>query len=278
VARDHVIPSLVASEADVILCDAKIVAACGDLIRRTCPAELIALRTELPIGDALDCPELVLCPAELEIPHFRMAVQGRIYCEPSVADGGVRRATPAHTADERLVYCSLGTQAASYPDAPRVLRAVVDAFGGRAGHRLVMVAGALASHEVLKDVPANVIVERVVDQMAVLREASLTILHGGLGGVKEAIWCGVPMVLVPFAFDQRPNADRVSFHGLGETCLPDDCDAHTLWACACRQFDSANRAAIDTMRQTFRMAEHAEPAARFVLDVLARRAHGAVRC
>jgi len=48
-----------------------------------------------------------------------------------------------------------------------------------------------------------------------LSGASLAVLHGGLGGIKESILAGVPMLLVPFVFDQRPNAERIAFHGLG---------------------------------------------------------------
>jgi UDP:flavonoid glycosyltransferase YjiC (YdhE family) len=276
-APEFLVPAIAATRPDLLLCDAKIAAACGDIVRDHCGAPMIALRTELPVGDTVDCPELILCPIELEIPHWRQFMPGRMYCEASIF---TERAAEAHalpapgSGNERLIYCSLGTQAAAYEGAALVLRAVVDAFGGRPGYRLVVAAGALLTSELLRELPANVHLFESVDQLAILERASLAVLHGGLGGVKEAIMCGVPMLVVPFVFDQRPNATRVTWHGLGDTCLPGDCTADMIWQCARRLLDQPRQEATRAMQQAFRRAEEAEPAVRYVMAALAELSRG----
>ena len=56
-----------------------------------------------------------------------------------------------------------------------------------------------------------------VSQLAVLSHPSIgaTLNHGGLGCVQEALYCGLPMVVIPFAFDQYEVASRVHYQGLG---------------------------------------------------------------
>lgn len=78
----------------------------------------------------------------------------------------------------------------------------------------------------------------------------------GWGGVKEAILAGVPMVIVPFVFDQRPNAERIVAHGLGAMILPGETDPDALWRTAEELISSARIAeGICAMRAVFREAE-----------------------
>ena len=39
--------------------------------------------------------------------------------------------------------------------------------------------------------------------------------HGGVTGVKESAFMGVPMLLIPLSYDEFGNAARVVYHGLG---------------------------------------------------------------
>jgi len=61
----------------------------------------------------------------------------------------------------------------------------------------------------------NVEVHADVPQLAVLEHASVFITHGGLGGVMEALYHGVPMIVVPRMTDQHFNGQRVEELGLG---------------------------------------------------------------
>ena len=48
----------------------------------------------------------------------------------------------------------------------------------------------------------------------------LAILHGGLGGIQEALSSEVPIICLPQMFDQRDNAARLDYHHLGVAIDP----------------------------------------------------------
>ena len=55
-----------------------------------------------------------------------------------------------------------------------------------------------------------------VPQLRVLEQADCAIIHGGISTINECILYGVPMLVYPFPVtDQRGNAARVVYHGLG---------------------------------------------------------------
>ena len=66
--------------------------------------------------------------------------------------------------------------------------------------------------------PDNVWVASWVPQLSLLRHPSIhsAVLHGGMGGIQEALSCGVPMIVVPFMPDQLDNAARVQHYKYGE--------------------------------------------------------------
>lgn len=273
-APETLVPGLVAARPDLLLCDAKIAAACGDLLEQAMGGvPIVAMRTELPIGDLVPYPELVLCPVELELPALRTSVVGRHYCEPSVfvdrhGDGGC---DGLMNAGECVVFCSLGSQGETYEAGATVLTRVVEAFSGRRGYRLLLAAGALAGELRIPADASNVEVRRTLNQPAVLARTSLAILHGGLGGVKEAILAGVPMMIIPFVFDQRPNAERVVAHNLGAMVLPGDTDPTLLRLTADDVMSSGRIAtAMAAMRQVFREAEAREIAYELTTKYLER--------
>ena len=64
----------------------------------------------------------------------------------------------------------------------------------------------------------RVLVVDWVPQLALLRHSSIysAVLHGGLGGLQEALSFGVPVVAVPFFGDQFDSAARVQHHHYGK--------------------------------------------------------------
>jgi UDP:flavonoid glycosyltransferase YjiC (YdhE family) len=249
VAAATIVPAVVDTRPDVLLCDAKIAAACGDTLERAIGSDrIVAIRTELPIGDALPYMDLVLCPEELELPRLRASTQGRYYCEPSLFTRRSKRSTPSSHSrpDSCLIYCSFGTQSMAYDGAAEVLDAVVNAFDGRASIRLIVAGNHLTAHLRTKVRGRNVHIYRTVDQFNTLAKATLAIVHGGLGSVKEAVYQGVPMLVIPFAFDQMPNAERVAAHELGVAIRP--CDVTS------RHLHEATRDMLSSMPISSRMA------------------------
>ena len=111
-----------------------------------------------------------------------------------------------------LVYISLGTE---LNKSERFFRRCVEAFGST-GMRVVMAIGDSVRPESLGPVPPMMMVCRRVPQLEVLSQASLFITHGGMNSVNEALFYGVPMLVVPVGNDQPTVARRVEELGLGE--------------------------------------------------------------
>lgn len=65
------------------------------------------------------------------------------------------------------------------------------------------------------DYPRNVDVVAWVPQHQVLKHAHLAIMHGGTGGLIEAVEAATPVLLYPHVNDQQGSAARAVFHGIG---------------------------------------------------------------
>lgn len=63
-------------------------------------------------------------------------------------------------------------------------------------------------------VPDNFMVYPFVPQLEVLQHANLFITHGGMNSINEAMYYGVPMVVIPLDADQYINANRTVELGL----------------------------------------------------------------
>ena len=113
--------------------------------------------------------------------------------------------------NDRVVYISMGTV---HDAQPAFVRACFEAFGGHSA-RFVMAVGPRTSVESLGPAPANFIVRQSVPQLGVLDRAEVFITHAGINSVQEALYFGVPQVLIPHQFEQLVNARRVAALGAG---------------------------------------------------------------
>ena len=68
----------------------------------------------------------------------------------------------------------------------------------------------------LGTIPKNFRVYQTVPQLSVLRQADVFVTHGGMNSVSEALFYGVPMVVIPCIADQPTNARRIEELGLGK--------------------------------------------------------------
>ena len=73
----------------------------------------------------------------------------------------------------------------------------------------------LVSANTLGELPSNVAFRDFVPGREVLARASLHITHGGCNSVHETLLAGVPMVLIPQAYDQFPLARAIEVLGRG---------------------------------------------------------------
>ena len=113
---------------------------------------------------------------------------------------------------KRVICISLGT---ILKGAEKFFRACVDAFQNE-NVTVVMSVGRSFDIAKLEKLPENFIVKNQIPQIAVLKQASLFITHGGMNSVSEAMVHGVPMVVIPFVSDQPVNARQVEKLGLGK--------------------------------------------------------------
>jgi len=65
---------------------------------------------------------------------------------------------------------------------------------------------------------------------ALFPECAAVVHHGGVGTTAAALAAGTPQVVLPFAFDQEDNGDRVTRLGVGECVKPRRISAKTLTA------------------------------------------------
>ena len=111
-----------------------------------------------------------------------------------------------------IICISLGT---ILKGAEKFFRVCVDAFQNE-NVTVVMSVGRRFDIAKLGKLPENFIVKNHIPQVAVLKQASLFITHGGMNSVSEAMVHGVPMVVIPFVSDQPVNARQVEKLGLGK--------------------------------------------------------------
>ena len=111
-----------------------------------------------------------------------------------------------------VIYISIGT---ILKGAKEFFRACIEAFQDKPV-TVVLSVGNRFDIAKLGAIPDNFIVRNHVPQIAVLKQASLFITHGGMNSVSEAQIYGVPMLVIPFVSDQPVNAEQVARLGLGK--------------------------------------------------------------
>lgn len=123
-----------------------------------------------------------------------------------------------------VVLVAFGTM---FSDQQEIYRACLEALGDGSCH-LVMAVGRHVDPAVFGEIPPFVEIHQTVPQLAVLRHARAFVTHGGMSSVVEALWFGVPMVVIPQAADHFGNAARVEQLGVGQRIAADRVTADAL--------------------------------------------------
>jgi MGT family glycosyltransferase len=121
-----------------------------------------------------------------------------------------------------LVYVSLGT---TFHNVPAFYRACFEALGG--GPWQVVLSTGGADFDFVAP-PENFLVRQFVPQLALLERAAAFVTHGGMNSANEALYFGVPLVVVPQRGDQHMVGARVAELGAGLAISPGDMDAARL--------------------------------------------------
>ena len=169
-----------------------------------------------------------------------------------------------------MVYISFGTL--MHADK-RFWKKLIAAFSGRR----VEVICAVGSEKLVRslgDLPQNVRVYARVPQLTVLRRASLFVTHGGMNSVNEALYYGVPMIVIPFGLDQPLVGRELARRKLGRVIAPRELTAARLWRTAkdLRRDPEAREARIEMQRKAQASGGNLEVAKCILEDLAAREA------
>jgi len=237
------------------------------------PPEKIDFRVET--WPRLLLPELIFFPEELDFPRSRTP-EGAFFIEASVdmqrKDGGF----PWDRLDDNksLVYCTLGSllpfKFASR--AARFFQMFMDAMAQRPALQGVVTIGNYLKSDDF-NCPSNVLIVPEAPQVEVLKRASLMVSHGGVTGVKESAFMGVPMLLIPVSYDEFGNAARVVYHGLGARLQLEEVSASGLGQLIDRVLeDSSYATRARLMSERLLKLENQSPGVAIIETMLAGRA------
>jgi MGT family glycosyltransferase len=109
-----------------------------------------------------------------------------------------------------VLYVSLGTVFKADPQLLHRFATALAPLGGT-----VVVATGQTDPAALAQLPRNVLLRSSVPQPEVLARASLFVTHGGMNSVNEAMYAGVPLLVVPQGADQPLVASRIVELGAG---------------------------------------------------------------
>lgn len=168
--------------------------------------------------------EFILAPSEIDFPgRPRLPHQHHIgFMIDAQRTDAVTRSfreieTVLSTATQPVLYCSFGSL--SYEHTGPIIRFLkkLIAVAKSKAWLLIIASPIRAVRDSLKTLPPNVVITDAVPQLEVLSRASVFITHGGFNSIKESIDATVPMLVYPVYkhTDQRGNAVRVLYHGLG---------------------------------------------------------------
>ncbi|MBF8185999.1 oleandomycin glycosyltransferase [Nonomuraea sp. K274] len=185
---------------------------------------------------------------------------------------GARPADPSFPVDRLrapVLYASLGTVFNAGPQVLRTFAAALSPLGGT-----VVIATGETDPAALDPLPDNVIAHRFVPQPEVLARAALFVTHGGMNSANEAMYAGVPMLVIPQGADQPLVARRVVELGVGLAISTRDTGAELVHALAKRLLDEPRfRAAADGLQ----VAQREAGGYQRVADELERYLHRAGR-
>jgi len=131
---------------------------------------------------------------------------------------------------EHVIYISLGTIVAHGAD---FYQDCFEAFGNRSDrpypHQVILSTGNKVDPTTLGPIPDNFIVKPFVPQLEILQRTSVFITHGGMNSTGEALYHGVPLVIIPQRGDAYMVEQQVSKNGAGIGMLPKQATPQALY-------------------------------------------------
>lgn len=161
--------------------------------------------------------------------HYQSDTLGLVFCPKTFSDVNdsmptqkfvgpcidVQRIQPSDfdfsvVEDRRIknIMVSIGTLLAG--EAKRFFTHIIREFGGSPCTMIVS-----ADPDLMESWPENFIVNKRLPNSKLLNYLDVIITHGGANTVCDAIGMGIPLIVIPMAYDQYYLGDQVSEHKLG---------------------------------------------------------------
>lgn len=178
---------------------------------------------------------------------------------PSVRPAGEAM---SKTRDKRI-YLSMGTV---NNDMLPLYRRCIQALGNE-DCEMILSVGSQVKREDFGILPENVRIYDHVDQIAVLQDTDVFITHCGMNSVSEALYYGVPLVMLPQTSEQSGVAERVRQLGAG-ILLKKKSPQAIAEAVRTVQEEPAYREQAQLLAEDFRSCSGASGAADKILQVI----------
>lgn len=163
---------------------------------------------------------------------------------------------------EKLVYISMGT--VNNAMLPFYITCI-QALGGTPW-QVVLSVGTQISMDAFGKLPENVSVYPFVDQIAVLEKADAFISHCGMNSASEALYFGVPLVMIPKTKEQEGVAARIFQLGAG-TYLKAETAQSILTTVSTVLKDPQYKQRAQSVAEGFRRSGGAQGAVNKILEV-----------
>ena len=167
--------------------------------------------------------------------------------------------------DQSVVYISMGSIAEL---TPLQARALLEGVVAETSYSIVW-ALRESNRYVLEGVdlnPERVILAGWVAQFTFLQHPSIAmaILHCGIGGVQEALYHQIPVICLPYGYDQFDTAVRLESQGLGIQLLPSEVSRRTVGEAVTEIAKEEFRVRVQRVSKLLRSGGGAEKAADLV--------------
>jgi MGT family glycosyltransferase len=183
-------------------------------------------------------------------PEFQPGVETfderHVFAGPCVGDRALQGDWKRPDDDRPVALVALGSF--GYENQADFYRQALEALADLPWH-VVMSLGGLVTEDDLGTLPDNVEARPWVPQLAVLEHASAFVSHAGMGSTMEALYHGVPPVVVPRTGEQDLVADRLVELGLGWSFRPSDLKPESLRAAVLASVEDG-----DTVRRVREMS------------------------
>lgn len=170
--------------------------------------------------------------------------------------------------DRPIVYASFGSLISWQPELYSIIAQAAESLGVQ----LVLSGGDLAATDFAHQLPGDALIVPYVPQLALLERCSAFITHGGANSIMEAMYWGVPLLVIPICRDQPLAGYFIEKASAGLVIDPDKITVENCREALTKLLaaDSPQRAGVAKVRASYRAHDGARIAAERTQSLLAR--------